>query len=168
MFDQLFKRASTRARYVTAPFAEKRARYLDYWERPGMGSCHHSQRRSPPYGHSSATVPKRDGVRGIWQIPFKGREFMRRRDCQLAPRGQMWSGFFAGLDANRSMDVRDRAILMLFAIYGLSESEVAKLRLDDIDWEHDQLRIPRAKRREPQVYPLLPSVGRALRSARLA
>ena len=52
------------------------------------------------------------------------------------------------------MDVRDRAILMLFAIYGLRESEVAKLRLDDIDWEHDQLRIPRAKRREPQVYPL--------------
>jgi integrase/recombinase XerD len=28
------------------------------------------------------------------------------------------------------MDVRDRAILMLFAIYGLRESEVAKLRLD--------------------------------------
>ena len=69
---------------------------------------------------------------------------------------------FAGLDVNRSMDVRDRAILMLFAIYGLREREVAKLRLDDIDWEHDQLRIPRAKRREAQVYPLLPSVGRAL------
>src|SRR5260370_29112154 len=30
MFDHLFKRASTRARYVTAPFAEERARYLDY------------------------------------------------------------------------------------------------------------------------------------------
>ena len=41
-------------------------------------------------------------------------------------------------------------------------SLVAKLRLDDIDWERDQLRIPRAKRREAQVYPLLPSVGRAL------
>jgi integrase len=69
---------------------------------------------------------------------------------------------FAGLDPNRPADVRDRAILMLFAIYGLRESEVAKLRLDDIDWEHDQLRVPRAKRREPQVYPLLPSVGNAL------
>jgi integrase/recombinase XerD len=44
----------------------------------------------------------------------------------------------------------------------LRESGVAKLRLDDIDWEHDQLRIPRAKQREAQVYPLLPSVGRAL------
>jgi integrase/recombinase XerD len=27
----------------------------------------------------------------------------------------------------------------------------------DIDWEHDHLRITRAKRREPQVFPLLPS-----------
>jgi integrase len=69
---------------------------------------------------------------------------------------------FAGLDPNRPADVRDRAILMLFAIYGLRESEVARLRLDDIDWEHDQLRVPRAKRREPQIYPILPSVGNAL------
>jgi Phage integrase family len=80
------------------------------------------------------------------------------------PAGPTWvdvERLFAGLDVNRSTDVRDRAILMLFAIYGLRESEVAKLQLDDIDWEHDQLRIPRAKRREAQVYPLLPSVGRA-------
>jgi hypothetical protein len=35
MFDQLFKRASTRARYATAPFAEERARYLDYCELRG-------------------------------------------------------------------------------------------------------------------------------------
>ena len=35
MFDQLFKRASTIARHVTAPFAEERARYLDYCELRG-------------------------------------------------------------------------------------------------------------------------------------
>jgi len=35
MFDKLFKRASTRARQVTAPFAEERARYLDYCELRG-------------------------------------------------------------------------------------------------------------------------------------
>ena len=81
------------------------------------------------------------------------------------PAGPTWADvgqLFAELDPNRPADVRNRAILMLFAIYGLRESEVAKLRLDDIDWEHDQLRIPRAKRREAQVYPLLPSVGNAL------
>lgn len=81
------------------------------------------------------------------------------------PAGPSWADverLFARLDPNRPADVRDRAILMLFAIYGLRESEVARLRLDDIDWEHDQLRVPRAKRREPQVYPLLPSVGTGL------
>ena len=35
MFDQLFKHASTRARHVAAPFAEERARYLDYCELRG-------------------------------------------------------------------------------------------------------------------------------------
>ena len=81
------------------------------------------------------------------------------------PAGPTWADverLFAGLDPTRPADVRDRAILMLFAIYGLRESEVAKFRLDDIDWEHDQLRIRRAKRREAQIYPLLPSVGKAI------
>ena len=58
--------------------------------------------------------------------------------------------------------MRDRAILMLFAIYGLREGEVAKLRLDHLDWEHDRSHVPRVKRRETQVYPLLPSVGNAI------
>jgi integrase/recombinase XerD len=81
------------------------------------------------------------------------------------PAGPSWADverLFARLNPNRPADVRDRAILMLFAIYGLRESEVARLRLEDIDWEHDQLRVPRAKRREPQVYPLLPSMGKTL------
>jgi integrase/recombinase XerD len=81
------------------------------------------------------------------------------------PAGPPWADvarLFSGLDADRATDVRDRAIMMLFAIYGLRESEVAKLRLDDIDWEHDLLRVARAKRREAQTYPLLASVGKAL------
>ena len=80
------------------------------------------------------------------------------------PAGPAWSqiqSLLAGLDSNRPADVRDRAILMLFAIYGLRRSEVARLCLDDIDWEHDAIRIRRAKRREAQRYPLLASVGNA-------
>jgi integrase/recombinase XerD len=49
------------------------------------------------------------------------------------PAGPTWAEverLFAGLDPTCRADVRDRAILMLFAIYGLRESEVAKLRLD--------------------------------------
>ncbi|SIT51742.1 Integrase family protein [Paraburkholderia piptadeniae] len=81
------------------------------------------------------------------------------------PAGPTWadvSRVFAGLNSTDPKDVRDRAILMLLAIYGMRATEVAKLRLDDIDWERDQLRVRRAKRQEPQVYPLLPSVGKAI------
>lgn len=59
-------------------------------------------------------------------------------------------------------DVRDRAILMLLAIYGLRRSEVAALRLDQIDWAGHRLWIDRLKRRQPQVYPLQRSVAEAL------
>ncbi len=35
------------------------------------------------------------------------------------------------------MDVRESAILMLFAVYALRAREVARLRLDDMDWEKE-------------------------------
>lgn len=59
-------------------------------------------------------------------------------------------------------DVRDRAILMLLSIYGMRATEVASLRLDQVDWQHRVIRVFRLKRRQPQVYPLLPSVAEAL------
>lgn len=59
-------------------------------------------------------------------------------------------------------DVRDRAILMLLSIYGMRASEVASLRLDQLDWQQRVVRVFRLKRRQPQVYPLLPSVAEAL------
>ncbi|MCP4822536.1 MAG: tyrosine-type recombinase/integrase [Shimia sp.] len=81
------------------------------------------------------------------------------------PAGPAWSAvrrLFAALDMSNPTDVRDRPILMLMAIYGLRVSEVAKLQLEQLDWEHDRLHVLRAKRREAQVYPLLPSVGNAI------
>ena len=81
------------------------------------------------------------------------------------PVGLAWSDverLFAALDRSRPGDIRARAILMLLAIYGLRVSELTGLRLEDIDWTHDQLQVRRAKRRQPQCYPLLPSVGNAL------
>jgi integrase/recombinase XerD len=59
-------------------------------------------------------------------------------------------------------DVRDRAILMLLAIYGMRSGEVASLRLDQLDWRHRLIRLFRLKRRQPQTYPLVPSVAEAL------
>jgi site-specific recombinase XerD len=81
------------------------------------------------------------------------------------PSGPAWSNVqrmlvHAGGDS--PADVRDRAILMLLAIYGMRSGEVRSLRLDQIDWPGRVLRIFRLKRRQPQVYPLLQSVAEAV------
>lgn len=60
------------------------------------------------------------------------------------------------------VDVRDRATLLLLAVYGLRAGEVAGLRLEDIDWEHDRLTVCRSKQGRRQVYPLVPVVGQAI------
>lgn len=81
------------------------------------------------------------------------------------PAGPDWTDVKRLLAAARtksSRDVRDRPILMLFAIYGLRATEVAQLRLEDLDWEHDLLHVRRVKRRGRQSYPLLPSIRDAL------
>jgi len=63
---------------------------------------------------------------------------------------------------DRPRDVRDRAILMLLAIYGMRAGEVASLQLDQVDWRKRVIRVHRLKRREPQLYPLVLSVAVAL------
>jgi integrase/recombinase XerD len=65
-------------------------------------------------------------------------------------------------ETDKPQDIRDRAILLLLAIYGMRSGEVAALRLDQIDWAGRTLRLFRLKRRQPQVYPLISSVAEAL------
>lgn len=81
------------------------------------------------------------------------------------PLGPTWTDvqkMFAALESTRPKDIRDRAILMLLAIYGLRESEVTQLCLEDVDWSRDLLHVVRVKRHETMKYPLLPSVGNAI------
>ncbi|MDQ2783442.1 MAG: site-specific integrase [Chloroflexota bacterium] len=60
------------------------------------------------------------------------------------------------------IDIRDRAIMLLLAVYGMRAGEVAALRLEHVNNEGGQLRIWRLKRRQPQIYPLVASVAQAL------
>ncbi|HEY5376334.1 MAG TPA: site-specific integrase [Polyangiaceae bacterium] len=57
---------------------------------------------------------------------------------------------------------RDYAILLLLITYGLRAREVAALRLDDIDWKSERLRIPGRKAGHSTAYPLSSIVGHAL------
>lgn len=81
------------------------------------------------------------------------------------PLGPSWEDvrrLIASMETDLSSDIRDKPIVMLFAIYGLRSTEVATLRLDDIDWEQSLISIPRVKRRGRQTYPLIPIVGNAI------
>lgn len=89
----------------------------------------------------------------------------RRYALESLPYALSWEDVqrvLATTNSGSERDVRDRAILMLLAVYGLRRGEVAALRLDQIDWAAGQLRIWRLKRRQPQVYPLVSTVAEAL------
>ena len=62
----------------------------------------------------------------------------------------------------RPADKRDRAILMLLIVYGLRAGEVRRLRLDDLDWENETLRVHRPKTGRTDLFPLSRSVGQAI------
>ena len=38
-------------------------------------------------------------------------------------------------EGDRPKDIRDRAIIMLLAVYGMRASEVRGLKVEDLDWE---------------------------------
>ncbi|MCY4501083.1 MAG: tyrosine-type recombinase/integrase, partial [Alphaproteobacteria bacterium] len=50
----------------------------------------------------------------------------------------------------------------ILATCGLRAGEVGALRVEDIDWERDMLRVFRSKTGRTDLFPLTPSVGNAL------
>ena len=68
----------------------------------------------------------------------------------------------ATTEGSRPADVRDRAILMVLVAYGLRAGEVAGLRLDDLDWEDEMLRVRRPKPGRTHHYPLSRGVGQTI------
>ena len=81
------------------------------------------------------------------------------------PRSLPWAtvqGFLAAIDRSTPMGRRDYTMFLLIATYGLRTSEVAALRLDDIEWRARRLRVPRPKAKAPIVLPLTEEIGAAL------
>lgn len=81
------------------------------------------------------------------------------------PSGPSWdevNRIIDSLATEQHQDIRDRAIILLFALYGLRSGEVARLRLEDIKWEVSHLSVYRSKQRRSQTYPLTLLVGHAI------
>ncbi len=81
------------------------------------------------------------------------------------PRGPAWSDvqkLLSSCAGDKPIEIRDHAMLLLIAVYGLRGGEVRYLRLEDIDWEREIIHIRRAKQRKSQSYPLAQEVGAAI------
>lgn len=84
---------------------------------------------------------------------------MRVYQHETLPVGPSWDTVCRLLNAmqgEQSSTIRDRAIILLFALYGLRAAEVQRLSLDDFDWEHGVVRVHRTKQ-HPRVecYPMM-------------
>jgi integrase/recombinase XerD len=81
------------------------------------------------------------------------------------PSGPVWDDvqrLIASAGGSGPRDVRDRAILILFAVYGLRSGEVSRLRLEDLDWLREVIAVERPKQRRTQYYPLVAAAGDAI------
>jgi site-specific recombinase XerD len=93
---------------------------------------------------------------------IEGPRLFKHEALPVGPRWADVQRLVASTDTDRPQDVRDRAILLLLAVYGLRSGEVVALTLDDIDWERDILHVTRPKQRCKQDYPLTTDVGNAI------
>jgi integrase/recombinase XerD len=81
------------------------------------------------------------------------------------PRGLPWDDvqrLLASCVGDRQIEIRDHAMLLLLAVYGLRSAEVRALRIEDIDWEREIICIRRSKQLKTQHYPLVHEAGAAI------
>ena len=76
-------------------------------------------------------------------------------------------GQIAAVLANASMDktpagLRDHAILQLLATYGLRSGEIRNMRIEDIGWRTDAIRVRHSKTQAYTFLPLMEPVGEAI------
>jgi len=92
-------------------------------------------------------------------------ESPRSYRCAHIPRSISWDEVgqtLQAVDRRTPTGKRDYAILLLLATYGLRGIEVAKLKLEHIDWKRGRLLVPERKAGHCTAYPLSPIVGNAI------
>ncbi len=132
------------------------ARQGRYWRRVSIATSAKALRSFFRYAEAQQWC--RSGIAAAIESPRLFRD-------ETLPAGPAWEDLqklIPPYDTEQPHDIRDRAILLLFAVYGLRSGEVAKLQLEDIDWALEQISITRTKHRCSQIYPLTHEVGNAI------
>jgi integrase/recombinase XerD len=90
----------------------------------------------------------------------------QRPKHQFTPKGPSWDGvqrIVGSLRDTTPLGMRDRAMMLLIALYGLRCGEVCELQLTDVDLERGVLTVRRGKNRRAQRFPLSETVTSAVR-----
>ena len=86
----------------------------------------------------------------------------RDETLPTGPPHQQVQRLLAEAESPRPADLRDRALMLTLAVYGLRCGELSGLLLDDIDWDAETFRIRRSKPGRTDLYPLSRRCGDAL------
>ncbi len=81
------------------------------------------------------------------------------------PRTVAWAtvlAFVESIDRTRTSGLRDYAMLLLIATYGMRCCDVAGLKLSDVDWRAGQINLIQSKTNHPLTLPLTDPVAEAL------
>jgi site-specific recombinase XerD len=81
------------------------------------------------------------------------------------PYGPSWDAvktILAKTATDLPANIRDHAILIVLAMYGVRAGEVARLKLEDIDWEKELITFRRSKQLTSQPFPLAHSAAEAI------
>jgi integrase/recombinase XerD len=142
-----------RLEQIDAFFALRR---MQGWSRVSMASLAGALRSFLRYAGEQTWCSKRLAA-GI-----EGPRLFSHGTLPVGPKWEDVQRLIRSTDTDSPHDIRDRAILLLLAVYGLRRGEVVALTLDDVDWERDILHISRPKQRCKQDYPLTAEVGEAI------
>lgn len=93
---------------------------------------------------------------------IKSPRVFRHETLPFSPAWEDVQRLIASTNGACPADIRDHAILLLLSVYGLRSGEVRCLQLEDLDWEHELIRIRRVKKGPVQSLPLSHTVGDAI------
>jgi len=126
------------------------------WSRVSLGTIARVLRAW--FRHGEIRGRTRPGLADSILVP----RIYRHEGLPLGPTWEQVRGIFADSRGDKPLPLRDRAILLLLAVYGLRSGEVRRLRLDDIDWKKDRLSVVRSKSGRRESLPLEAHMGNAL------
>jgi len=97
-----------------------------------------------------------------WAPAILSPRLFHQEDLPLGPAWTDVGRLIAANDGATPLHLRNRAILLLLAVYGLRSGEVRGLRLEDIDWTRRVLLVRRSKTARVQEHPLSYVTGTAI------